>query len=242
MSSPFPGMDPYLEGDLWSSFHTHMSIEIIRQLTPKIQPRYAAVAMKHFIMEQMEDIVISYKKIAPDVGVTERPTMSLQKDSGVEIEPQVSLAAPLRFATVMNVPTPKITLEIRDTNERQLVTVIEILSPINKTGKFYEEYIEKRTNILNSSAHLLEIDLLRKGHRVPMWESLPDASYFIFLSRAKQRPFTDIWPIKLKEQLPQIPVPLLDNDDDAILDLQAVFESVYKDGGYAGLVDYTQSS
>jgi hypothetical protein len=32
MPNPFPGMDPYLEGDLWMSAHTDLCAEIARQL------------------------------------------------------------------------------------------------------------------------------------------------------------------------------------------------------------------
>ena len=42
MSSPFPGMDPYLEGDLWTTVHSQLAAEIARQLAPKIAPRYVA--------------------------------------------------------------------------------------------------------------------------------------------------------------------------------------------------------
>jgi hypothetical protein len=29
MPSPFPGMDPYLESDLWTSFHAALAVEIV---------------------------------------------------------------------------------------------------------------------------------------------------------------------------------------------------------------------
>ena len=34
MPSPFPGMDPYLEGSLWTSIHTQLGVEIQRLLMP----------------------------------------------------------------------------------------------------------------------------------------------------------------------------------------------------------------
>ncbi len=40
MPSPFPGMDPYLEGSLWTTFHFSLAAEIVRQLAPKVRPRY----------------------------------------------------------------------------------------------------------------------------------------------------------------------------------------------------------
>ena len=35
MASPFPGMDPYLEGPMWSMVHNSLIEELARQLTPK---------------------------------------------------------------------------------------------------------------------------------------------------------------------------------------------------------------
>ena len=42
MPSPFPGMDPYLEGYLWPDVHTALSAKIRQLLTPLIRPRYTA--------------------------------------------------------------------------------------------------------------------------------------------------------------------------------------------------------
>ena len=96
--------------------------------------------------------------------------------------------APLELATIIPSPIPHVTVEIRDTANRQLVTAIEVLSPINKRGDGRAEYLAKRRRILLSTAHLLEIDLLRQGQRVPMQQPLPRSPYFIFLSRGEKEP------------------------------------------------------
>src|SRR4029077_19013850 len=55
-------------------------------------------------------------------------------------------------------------VEIRDRRNRELVTVVELLSPSNKRpGSDRDQYLAKREQILGSSAHLGEIDLLRGG-------------------------------------------------------------------------------
>ena len=41
MPSPFPGMDPYLEGNLWPDVHQALASEIRRQLANQLRPRYA---------------------------------------------------------------------------------------------------------------------------------------------------------------------------------------------------------
>jgi hypothetical protein len=147
----------------------------------------------------------------------------------------------LELATIIPAPIPHVTIEIRDTANRQLVTAIEVLSPTNKRGDGRQEYLAKRRRILLSTAHLLEIDLLRQGQRVPMQKPLPVAPYFIFLSRAERRPMTEIWPISLREPLPVVPVPLLPGDQDAALDVQQVFTTTYDLLGYDLAVDYTQA-
>src|SRR5437867_3445004 len=52
-------------------------------------------------------------------------------------------------------------LEIRDRDNEEVVTVIELLSPSNKApGKDRDHYLAKRDEILWSGVHLVEIDLL----------------------------------------------------------------------------------
>jgi hypothetical protein len=133
-----------------------------------------------------------------------------------------------------------VTVEIRDSANRQLVTAIEMLSPSNKQGTSRDEYLAKRRRLLLSTAHLMEIDLLRQGQRVPMQQPLPSASYFVLVSRAEDRPLTEVWPITLHDRLPMVPVPLLPEDPDVPLDLQQAFTTIYDALSYDLAVDYTQ--
>jgi hypothetical protein len=110
-------------------------------------------------------------------------------------------------------------------NERQRVAVIEILSPVNKRGQGLREYVERRMELLQTHTHLLEIDLLRAGTRIPLIGDLPSASYFIYLSRTQRRPRTLVWPIQLRERLPTVPVPLLPPDPDVPLELQTAVQA-----------------
>ena len=50
MPSPFPGMDPYLEGPLWTNVHTQVSVEIARQLAPRLRPWYVPLTEKRFLL------------------------------------------------------------------------------------------------------------------------------------------------------------------------------------------------
>lgn len=67
MPSPFPGMDPYLEGYLWPDVHNALANKIRQQLTPLLRPRYTA-RLNIYVVEDTapeSDVGIMY----PDVGV-----------------------------------------------------------------------------------------------------------------------------------------------------------------------------
>lgn len=235
MPSPFPGMDPYREGSLWTTFHFGLAAELVRRLAPLLRPRYLALLVERLLVEEPGDIAVMTSSIYPDSGVV----AGYSEPLGI---PQAAdAAAPLRLATSIPQMVPHVSIEIRDTAQRQLVTAIEILSPTNKRGEGAIDYVAKRRRILLISAHLIEIDLLRSGRRVPMQQPLPEAPYFILLSRAEQRPMSEVWPIRLDQPLPIIPVPLLADDADLALDLQAAFTATYDLLNYDLMIDYRQA-
>lgn len=234
MPSPFPGMDPYLEGSLWTTLHHSLGTEVVRQLAPKLRPRYVALPVERFIIETFSEVSVTTASVYPDVSVADAQASPLAHSQ------TSTVSTPLRLATVMPEAIPHVSVEIRDTRHRQLVTAIEILSPANKRGEGRHTYVIKRQRLLLSAAHLMEIDLLRMGERVPMQQPLPPASYFVFLSRVEARPVLDVWPIALEEALPTVPVPLLANDPDVTLDLQAAFTAAYDVPGYDLIVDYSE--
>jgi hypothetical protein len=124
-------------------------------------------------------------------------------------------------------------VEIRDRKDRELITVVELLSPANKyAGPDREQYLAKRMEVLNGPVHLVEIDLLRGGPPLPT-DDRPNCLYSVLVSRAERRPHADFWPIALRERLPVIPVPVRAPEPDAQLDLQAILDRIYDAAGYA---------
>lgn len=232
MPSPFPAMDPYLEGSLWMPTHGQLIAEIARQLSPKLRPRYLALMTERFVFEEPESVAVATAATYRDVGVATAGT-----EASAPAAESVG-RGPLPLTTVMPESIPHFSVEIRGVADRRLVTAIEVLSPTNKRSTGRQEYLAKRRRILLSTAHLVEIDLLREGQRVPMREELPDAPYFVFVSRAEARPATEGWPIRLDRPLPAVPVPLLDGDPDVTLDLQEALTNVYDLLGYDLAVDY----
>jgi Protein of unknown function (DUF4058) len=122
-----------------------------------------------------------------------------------KLRPRYLALTPERFVYEVPEAVPHVSVEIRDAANRLLVTAIEVLSPTNKRGDGRAEYLAKRQRLLRSTAHLVEIDLLREGQRVPMMRPLPSAPYFILVGRADVRPDTDVWPVRLDEPLPPFP-------------------------------------
>jgi hypothetical protein len=124
-------------------------------------------------------------------------------------------------------------IEIRDRRSRERVCVIELLSPANKRpGPDREQYLAKRGQLLNSPAHLVEIDLLRSGDPMPS-EDRPDCAYSVAMSRGEDRPVAGFWPVGLRDPLPDIPIPLRHPHPDARLDLQGLLHRIYDAAGYA---------
>lgn len=232
MSNPFPGMDPYLEGPLWTTVHHNLVEEIARQLAPQLRPKYFAFTDQRIVVASPDPIEISPRSRLPDVGVYGVEPTQLGGASAL-------VAAPLVLDALIPEAVPQSFVEIRDVQERQLVAAIEVLSPSNKRGEGLEDYRKKRRELLAGEVHFLEIDLLRIGERFPVAGPLPSVPYFVFLSRANCRPRIEIWPIPLEQSLPTVPVPLLPGDADVYLDLQLAFQTVYDLFGYDRGVDHS---
>jgi hypothetical protein len=236
MPSPFPGMDPYLEGYLWPDVHHALAEEIRRQLTPKIAPQYVARIAIRFVAEELaseETVGI----MLPDVEVISSSRTSTAIAPAVAAYGEVIATAPFVLPLKQSIRTRLASVEIRDTASRTLVTSIEILSPVNKRGSGWDEYQQKRQTVMRSSAHLLEIDLLRPGRRPVHVGRLPAAPYFAFLTRAPLRQI-EVWPAQLADKLPILPLPLQEPDPDVPLDLSAALAAVYDSARYDLDIDY----
>ena len=73
---------------------------------------------------------------------------------------------------------------------------------------------------------------------VPVPRKLGPHEYLVHVSTTSLRPRGKLFPIRLGQRLPIIPIPLKPEDPDARLDLQAVLDSAYDRAGYDLEIDY----
>ena len=133
-------------------------------------------------------------------------------------------------------------LQIIHRPTERVVTVLELLSPSNKApgqdglGK----YLDKRNEFLSSGCHLIELDLLRGGQRLPMSGPLPPGDYFAFVGRVGRKPRCQVFGWPLRAKLPPLPIPLLPEDPEATLDLDAAFDTAYESSFYSRRLPYRE--
>jgi hypothetical protein len=91
----------------------------------------------------------------------------------------------------------------------------------------------------------VEIDLLRAGERLlPIDPERVPAShrtaFQAWIWRATDANRIAIYRVPLRERLPAIPIPLRPDDANVIIDLQAILDQCYRNGGYDD-IDYRLS-
>ena len=162
MSSPFPGMDPYLERpDRWSGVHARLIAVIGAVLARQVAPRFFVDSEDNVYILGLDDAARSL--VRPDIYAVEgEGAASLSPARG-----QIAAPVVLDLPASLEIRAPY--LKVIDTADRQVVTTIEVLSPINKVSgsSGQRDFLRKREQILRSSTHWLEIDLLRAGTRPP---------------------------------------------------------------------------
>ena len=254
MRSPFPGMDPFLESpEHWMNVHSSLIGEISDRLTEQLRPRYfVGMEERAYITSNTDP---AWKTIIPDSHVVmtrypgDRASPPSPASASIEVgetdlefaEGDVAVAVEptrLRFTTLrMREPY----LEIIDTSNRKIVTIIEVLSPTNKVAgsRGRQKCKWKRERVLRSMTSLVEIDLLRGGRPFFSDDLRGACDYTVHVSRAEEcHEGSDLWRIKLPQPLPSIPIPLSEGDADATLDLNAAWHAIYDKAGFDLVLNY----
>jgi hypothetical protein len=132
-------------------------------------------------------------------------------------------------------------IEIRQRNDGRLVTLVEVVSPANKTTNAGRAaYLDKRREGRSANANLVEIDLVLQGQPTLDYarDGLPDWDYAVTVTRSTQPDRYEIYTATLQKRLPRFRLPLAADDRDTVLDLHTAFSRCYDQGGFAGKIDY----
>lgn len=237
MPTPFPGMDPYLERPgLWVQVHANLIVDIQRFLNSILRPRY------HVAVEQHTYLSI----LPPDekrVGIPDALVVApdgIDEDVAVAVAPSVTVEA-LEGELPMPEEVHQRYLEIHDAETSEVITVIEVLSPANKTSsEERSQYQHKRMKILSSLTNLVEIDLTRIGKPFPM-KVQGKSDYRIVISRHTQRPKADIYLFGIRDKIPDIPIPLRQGETEPILPLNQMLHELYDLGSYDLVINYQKT-
>lgn len=240
MPTPFPGMDPYLEyPGLWKEVQTGLAVAIADALGPQVRTRYRVSVERRTYLTALDPD--RYKPVhKPDDVPAE---LSPAQPPGVA---KVSTTFGI-MPRVAELPVPEKVaeryLQVRDIETGDAVTIIEILSPANKSSlEGRRQYERKRHKVLGSAMHLVEIDLLRTGEPFPCQVSGDSISsdYRIIISRAQHRPRADVYLFGVRDPIPDIPIPLQLGEVEPILRLNQVLHELYDRAGYDLAIDYEQ--
>jgi len=244
MPSPFPGMDPFVEKNpIFQELHTQILAAAQSQLQPQLRPKYVARLERHLSEGSVWGMegVISLEGKEPDITVASNLELLPEPGSTATLAPTASISEELDEDELHLRKQRRIVIYVR-TRPRLAVTSIELLSPSNKeagsTGQ--ERYLEKRASALHGGLHWVEIDLLRGGQRPPIPVKLPEAfDYLAYVAQATPTGWKHLaYAWKLQEALPQLPIPLLGNDQ-VTLDLAACFREAYDRTAADEEADYT---
>jgi hypothetical protein len=208
MPSPFPGMDPYLEDPaFWQDFHRSFITYCRDDLLDRLPYAYEArIDERIRLVDVPSD---QERQYLPDVAVLHDPLRGRPAGAAApQSSGSVSTLEPVTIPMAITAEVRDTWIEILHRPERSLVTVIELLSPTNKAGAGYGQYLEKRRAILEHHAHIVEIDLLVGGQRLPLLRPLPPGHYYTFVARNNRQPYVDVYPWSVRDRLPTVPVPL----------------------------------
>jgi hypothetical protein len=227
-------MDPFLENPpYWLDFHSRFVNCWCEAVADALPPNYeASLGDRVYLIEHDPE---ARKLGYPDVAVTQSETAS---SSPTTSSPAVATLEPVTIPLLLMEGPHEAYIEILHRPDRSLIAVLELLSPTNKEYPGRTEYLAKRQALLNQEVHLVELDLLLGGQRLPMRKPLPPCDYYYFVSRGEQRPDCQVYSWTLQQPLQKLPVPLRAPDADVWIDLGQVLATAYKRGRFRQRINY----
>ncbi len=234
MPSPFPGIDPYIEAQgFWPDFHASFITYLRDVLADELPTNYEARIDERVNLVELP--AEKLRRIKPDLAVSH-----VGQPAGVAVAPAgVATLEPVTIPLVIEEESHETYIEILRRPDRTLVTVIELLSPANKEEPGRSLYLAKRNSLLCQPIHVVELDLLFGGQRLPLSKDYPAGHYFALVARGDRRPDCQVYAWTVRQAIPAIPIPLLPPDADVWIELGAVFATTYERGRYLRSLDYS---
>jgi hypothetical protein len=239
MPSPFPGVDPYIESQgYWPDLHASLILYSRDALNELLPESYEARVGEQLRLVERADP--AGRPFLPDVAILEGGGV---RGGGSRAEGGLLTLEPV----MLDLPSPEMEevrdlwIEIRRRPDRELVTAINLLSQDDKVGPGTRDYLVKRIELLHKPIHLVELDLLHRGQRLPMKQPLPPGDFYAIVSRAERRRESEVFAWTARQPLPAIPIPLRAPDPDVKLNLAELFAEAYRKGRYARTLDYGAS-
>jgi hypothetical protein len=245
MPSPFPGMDPYLESPaVWPDFHNRfiaLLSEAMNAVLPS--PLFCSLGSRVYVEE-------SERRVEPDADILS-PNGSADGAPGPNSGGGIAVAGAAQARPVIiDEPRDEITEWFAEIHAspggERLVTTIEMLSPTNKqpgsTGA--QKYREKQREMLDAPVNLVEIDLLRGGQHTTaitataLRREAGPFDYHVCVRRVAKPSKREAYPFRLQDSLPVIAIPLLPDQPDLTIPLQAILTRCYDTGQYTRRVRY----
>lgn len=233
VEAPFPGMDPWLERPApWPDVHNRLVTAVADEITPLIAPRYYVALERRTYVLRPDELVL-----------VERPDVSVVSDEAT----RPPARRPRAEAFVVEVTVPvleevgEVLLEVHATPTRDVITVLELLSPANKLhacGRL--EFERKREAIFGIRTSLVEIDLLRAGVPMPLAERVPPTDYRILVSPGYTRPKARFHAFDLRDAIPSFRLPLLLGDEELEVPLGEILRRVYGRARFDLQIDYSR--
>jgi hypothetical protein len=227
-------MDPWLEHPaLWPDVHNRLIASIADAMAPALAPKYfIGLEQRIYHLSPSNAKLIGI----PDLTVTaNRP------------EGSSTLVADAVGVGVIEVEIPsghtvrETYLEVREVSSSSVVTVIEILSRVNKLSKKGRaKYERKRQDIFDTRTNLVEIDLLREGKPMPYTGPPSRSDYRILVSRESRWPRAQLYTFGVRNEIPIIPLPLLPEDAEPPMDLGKILHDLQDRARYDLRLDYTR--
>jgi hypothetical protein len=231
--SPFPGMDPYLESPThWEDFHSRLINALADAITEGLPADYFTSIGEHVSLLEPDG---PSKNIVPDIAVVDRGSGTGDATALLDLP----AAGPMVIPNILWLDPPvQRYIEIIRMPGREVVTVVEVLSPKNKTGDGRGAYLEKRYGLLDRQINLVELDLLRGGKRIDLKRPLPPAHYYALVSRSARRPDCEVSWWNIRDVFPLLAIPLRLPEPDVTVDLREAFHVAYERGRYNRRVDH----